>query len=343
MKGLKFLFFLFVVFVLLVIFMLPFYYGDLTTLLSDLNAGKRTMGSVWETMGDYWEHMDSWSALGFVFLAACIMIIHGIVDFFLLHRLNKFYSGVFIWDGLLWLAKRFLSLIFTTLLFVFMANLFVDYSTNMWIYDKPEQIKEGKYTVLLLGTNKFLSDGKSENVYFTYRIQAVVELYKAGYVQTIWISGDNSNEEYNEPLDMKQSLISKGIPANIIKLDFAGFRTLDSIVRSKESFGLQNLIVVSQGFHLQRAIYLAQHFGVFARGYEAEGDMNLAMFIREHLAVPKMILDIAVLNTQPKYGSTGYRRPINLSQKDVVLMSFVLILFGIGSYISFDAFDFGKN
>jgi len=322
--------------------MLPFYYGDLTSLLADLNAGKRTLSSVWEDTKVYWENMDSWSALGFIFLASCIMIIHGIVDYFVLHKLNKYYSGVYVLDGLLWLSKRLLSLLFTTIFFVFLANLFVDFYTNMRIYNNLEDIPEGKYTVLLLGTNKFLSDGVSENVYYTYRIDAVEELYKAGYVAKIWVSGDNSKADYNEPRDMKTSLIKRGVPASIIELDFAGFRTLDSIVRSKETFGLNNLVIVSQGFHLQRAIFLAAYFGVYSRGYEAKGDMNFAMFVREHLAVPKMILDIVVLNTQPKYGSTGYRRPLNLSQKDVVLVSFVLILFGIGSYISYDAFDFGN-
>jgi len=290
----------------------------------------------------YWEHMDSWSALGFVFLASAIMIMHGIVDFFLLNKLNKFYSGTFVLDGLLWVLKRLLSLVFTTLLFVFVANLFVDFSTNMWIYDDHEQIKEGKYTVLLLGTNKYLPDGESENVYYTYRIDAVADLYDAGLIYQIWISGDNSTKDYNEPLDMKKSLIKRGVPAEIIKLDHAGFRTLDSIVRSKEAFGLENLIIVSQGFHLQRAIYLAQHFGIYARGYEAKGNMNFAMFVREHLAVPKMVLDLVVLNTQPKYGKTADRRPLNFSQKDIVLMSFVLVLFVLGSYVSYDAFDFGK-
>ncbi|MTI19517.1 hypothetical protein E1176_00635, partial [Fulvivirga sp. RKSG066] len=300
-----------------------------------------TLQSVIDEGKEYWRYMDTWSALGFVFLASCIMIIHGIVDYVVLHKLNRYYSGVFVLDGLLWLLKRFLSLIFTTLLFVFLANLFVDFYTNMRIYGEPNQMKKGKYTVLLLGTNKYLQDGESENVYYTYRVDAVVKLYKAGYIGEIWISGDNSDENYNEPKDMKQSLINRGVPSTLIKLDFAGFRTLDSIVRSKETFGLQNLIIVSQGFHLQRAIFLAYHFGVSASGFEAEGDMNMAMFLREHLAVPKMILDIVVLNTQPRYGTTGDRRQLNFSQKDIVLISFVLILFALGSYVSYDAFDFG--
>lgn len=342
MKGLKFLLFLIIVFVLIIIFMLPFYYTDLSTLISDFNEGTRTISSIFDEAKSYFAHMDSWSALGFVFLASCIMIMHGIVDYFLLHKLNRYYSGKFVLDGLLWLSKRILSLAFTTLLFIFVVNLFVDFQTNMRIATKPGEIKKQQYTVLLLGTNKYLPDGVSENVYFTYRVDAVYELYQAGYVKQIWVSGDNSKKDYNEPLDMKKSLIKRGIPEKMIRMDFAGFRTLDSIVRSKETFGLQQLIIVSQGFHLQRALYLASHFGVSAIGYEADGNMNFAMFVREHLAVPKMILDIAVLNTQPQFGSTGERRQINFGQTDLVLMSFVLILFILGSYVSYDAFDFGK-
>lgn len=322
--------------------MLPFYYSDLSTLLSDFNKGTRTLSSIFDEAKTHFAHVDSWSILGFVFLASCIMIMHGIVDYFFLHKLNKFYSGTFVLDGLLWLSKRLLSLVFTTLLFIFIVNLFVDFQTNMRIATKPEEIKKRQYTVLLLGTNKYLPDGVSENVYFTYRVDAVYELYQAGYVKQIWVSGDNSKKDYNEPLDMKKSLIKRGIPESMIRMDFAGFRTLDSIVRSKETFGLQELIIVSQGFHLQRALYLASHFGVSAIGYEADGNMNFAMFVREHLAVPKMILDIAVLNTQPQFGSTGERRQINFGQTDLVLMSFVLILFILGSYVSYDAFDFGK-
>ncbi|MEP2770951.1 MAG: ElyC/SanA/YdcF family protein [Fulvivirga sp.] len=342
MKGLKFLIFLAVVFILIVLFMLPFYYSNITAVLSDLNAGTRSLSTVYTDATEYMQHMDSWSILGFVFLASCIMIIHGIVDYFLLYRLNKFYSGTFVLDGLLWLSKRLLSLLFTALLFMFLSNLFVDFFVNMRIAGKTEEIKKDKYTVLLLGTNKFLQDGKSENVYYTYRIDAVHELYEAGYIKEIWVSGDNSNAAYNEPQDMKKSLVMKGIPADIIRMDFAGFRTLDSIVRSKETFGLQEILIVSQGFHLQRAIFLAYHFGLSAIGYEAKGNMNLAMFVREHLAVPKMVLDIVVLNTQPQFGSTGERRQINFGQTDLVLMSFVLILFALGSFVSYDAFDFGK-
>ena len=343
MKGLKFLLFLFIIGILIVLFLMPFYYSDINTLIRDVNEGQRTFSSVWTDFKGYFKHADGWNLLGFMFLAASIMIMHGIVDYLVLHRLDKFYKGKFFWDGFMWFVRRQLSLIITMIFFMFIANLMVDFYSNIRIASETEEIVEGKYSILLLGTNKFLQDGVSENVYFTNRINAVVELYQAGLITEILISGDNSKKDYNEPLDMKRGLMRKGIPASIIKLDFAGFRTLDSIVRSKKLVGRKSLLVVSQGFHLQRALFLSWYFGVDAIGYEAKGNMNFSMFIREHLAVPKMLLDIMVLNTQPTYGSTGVRRKLNFGQKDVVLVSFILIYFGIAFYVSYDAFDFGKK
>ncbi|MBL3654628.1 SanA/YdcF family protein [Fulvivirga sediminis] len=343
MKGLKFLLYIFILVLLVVLFLIPFYYSDISTLISDINNGKETLSSVWELTKGYFSNVDSWNILGFFFLAATILVIHSVVDHFLLYKLDKFYSGSFFLDGLLWITKRLLSLIFTALLFIFMANLFVDFYSNIRIASKTADLEKRKYTVLLLGTSKLLQDGVHENFYYTARIDAVKELYDAGYISKILISGDNSTADYNEPVDMMRSLVKRGIPKKIIKLDFAGFRTLDSIVRSKRYFGMQDVVIVSQGFHLQRALFLSWYFGVDARGYEAKGDMNWAMFLREHLAVPKMILDIAVLNTQPEYGTTGVRRQINFGQRDLVFIAFILIYLGIAIYLSYDAFDFGKK
>ncbi|TRX58792.1 hypothetical protein FNH22_13025 [Fulvivirga sp. M361] len=343
MKGLKFLLFLLITVLLILIFLIPFYYSDINTLIDDVGEGHRTFTSVWTDFIGYFSHADGWNFLGFLFLAASILVMHGIVDYLVLHKLDKFYNGNFFWDGLMWFLRRQLSLFITMFFFMFMANLIVDFYSNIRIASDTTELTESKYTILLLGTNKFLSDGKSENVYFTNRITAVVELYKAGLISRILISGDNSKKDYNEPQDMMRSLVAQGVPAKLIKLDFAGFRTLDSIVRSKGLFGLKRLLVVSQGFHLQRALFLSWYFGVDAVGYEAKGSMNFTMFVREHLAVPKMLLDIMVLNTQPAYGSTGVRRKLNFGQKDMVLVSFILIYFSIAVYVSYDAFNFGKS
>ena len=100
----------------------------------------------------------------------------------------------------------------------------------------------------------------NNNLYFDYRILAAVELYKAGKIKYILISGDNRKKDYNEPEEMKKALIQKGVPAKFIYLDYAGFRTLDSVVRAKEVFGQNQLTIISQRFHNERAIYLAEKF-----------------------------------------------------------------------------------
>lgn len=157
-------------------------------------------------------------------------------------------------------------------------------------------------TALLLGTSPKLKNGK-DNLYFIYRIKAAAELYQAGKIKYIIISGDNSKQSYNEPEAMKQALIQLSIPENIIYLDYAGFRTLDSVVRAKEIFGQNSITVISQQFHNERAIYLAEKYGIHAIGYNAQDVSIYSGFktqIREYLARIKMFIDILV-NKQPHF------------------------------------------
>ena len=111
---------------------------------------------------------------------------------------------------------------------------------------------------LVLGTSNRISNGSS-NPYYTYRIDATVALFKAGKIKFILVSGDNGSIYYNEPNTIKKDLIKAGIPEEVIFLDYAGFRTLDSMVRAKFIFGLDNVTVISQKFHNERAIYIAEH------------------------------------------------------------------------------------
>lgn len=155
---------------------------------------------------------------------------------------------------------------------------------------------------LLLGTSPKLKNGNN-NLYFDYRILAAVELYKAGKIKYILISGDNRREEYNEPEEMKKALMQKGVSEKFIYLDYAGFRTLDSVVRAKEVFGQNQLTIISQRFHNERAIYLAEKNGINAIGYNAK-DVNayagLKTNIRELLARVKMFIDLAI-DKQPHF------------------------------------------
>lgn len=159
-------------------------------------------------------------------------------------------------------------------------------------------------TALVPGCSKTLPNGRS-NLYFTYRINAASELYSAGLCETFIVSGDNHRKGYDEPSMMKQALIEQGIPAESIYCDYAGFRTLDSVVRAKTIFGQSQLLFVSQRFHNERALYIAENYGIKAFAYNAE-DVNrlggLKTRIREKLARVKTLLDLYLLNTQPKFG-----------------------------------------
>ncbi len=147
---------------------------------------------------------------------------------------------------------------------------------------------------LLLGTSKYLKNG-SKNDFFFNRIDAAIALYKYGKVKNIIISGDNSRAVYNEPEDMKVELIKNGIPESLIYLDYAGFRTLDAVVRARDVFGQNSFIVISQKFHNERAVYLARKKGINAFGYNAKDIQVYKGFmtnLRELFARNKMFIDL---------------------------------------------------
>lgn len=169
------------------------------------------------------------------------------------------------------------------------------------MYDEVAEIPYGQ-TALLLGTSPKLKSG-NDNLYFIYRIEAAAQLYKAGKIKYIIISGDNKKRNYNEPEAMKEALIQQSVPENIIYLDYAGFRTLDSVVRAKEIFGQDSITVISQQFHNERAIYLAQKYGLHAIGYNVQDVSKyygLKTQLREYLARVKMFIDI-IMNKQPHF------------------------------------------
>jgi SanA protein len=178
----------------------------------------------------------------------------------------------------------------------------VNQTSNKYLYHKTTHIPHNK-VALLLGTSKNLSNGRN-NLYFSNRIQAAVELYKAGKTDYFIISGDNSRKNYNEPQDMKEALIGYGVPENIIFLDFAGFRTFDSVVRCKEIFGQQQITIISQKFHTARAVFIARQYNIEAIGFNA-ADVNqyagIKTNIREVFARVKLFIDLFLINQQPRF------------------------------------------
>ena len=156
---------------------------------------------------------------------------------------------------------------------------------------------------VVLGTAAHVAGGWN-NYFFKYRMEAAAALFKAGKVKALIVSGDNGTHSYDEPTDMKLALMKLGVPEGKIVCDYAGFRTLDSVVRAREVFGQQRLIFVSQRFHNARAIYLARAFGIEAFGLDAKDvpvTLSVKTFLREKLACVKAVLDVNVLGTQPKF------------------------------------------
>jgi len=184
---------------------------------------------------------------------------------------------------------------------VFTANYSIEKNAKNKTFSNSSDIPKNKVG-LVLGTSKILKNGRI-NLYFKYRINAAVELYKKGKIDFILVSGDNGNKNYDEPTDFKNELIKNGIPENRIFLDYAGFRTLDSVVRAKEIFGQISITVISQKFHNERAIYLAEKNGISAVGFNARdlsGKNGLKTRIREYFARTKAYLDI-IFGVEPKF------------------------------------------
>ena len=182
------------------------------------------------------------------------------------------------------------------------CNLWILHSAKGRVFHQVEDVP-ARPVALVLGSAKTLANGRT-NLHFTYRIDAAAELWRAGKVQHFLLSGDNSRPGYDEPTDMQQALVARGIPASATTLDYAGFRTLDSVVRAKEVFGVSELVIVSGEFHNYRAIFTARRYDIDAVAYNAKPvslRFDIRTPIREWLARVKAVLDLYVLRTTPKF------------------------------------------
>lgn len=184
---------------------------------------------------------------------------------------------------------------------IFWANKTLEKTTKGKTFGSVTEIPHNKVG-LLLGTSKHLSNGRN-NLYFTLRIKATYELYKNHKIDYLVISGDNSSKGYNEPEDMKIDLVMLGIPDSVIYLDYAGFRTYDSVIRMNKIFGQNSFTIISQHFHNERAVYLASALKLNAIGFDAKDVSKYFGFktkVREQFARVKMFLDLAS-SKDPKF------------------------------------------
>jgi SanA protein len=167
---------------------------------------------------------------------------------------------------------------------------------------------------LVLGTSKETHGGLA-NLHFNQRTKAAAALYRARKVRHLLVSGDNHIASYDEPTDMRNALVAAGVPADAITCDYAGFRTLDSVVRAKEIFGLPQCTIISEEFHCPRALWIAQRHGLDAIAFAAPDvslrGWSLRAKVREQFARAWCAIDLYVLHRGPKF--LGKKEPILLS------------------------------
>lgn len=175
------------------------------------------------------------------------------------------------------------------------------------VFSDIDSIKYNKVG-LLLGTTPQARIGRITNYFFIYRIDAAEQLYKAGKIKKILISGDeNSLDGINEPECMRDSLVARGVPASAIILDGKGYRTICSVVNANKVYGLKSFTIISQKFHNERAIYQAEHLGLDVKNlqaYNAKMPKSRRAFlttIREYFARVKMFIDLWFTDIEKLY------------------------------------------
>ena len=208
------------------------------------------------------------------------------------------------------LIKAAVIVCFLGLAFIFYTNLTAVRAGEGRLFDEVSEVPAQPVGLLFGTTDKI---GERDNLYFTHRIDAAVELWEAGKVKCLLVSGDNREKYYNEPNKMRDALIERGVPKEVIVRDFAGLRTLDSVVRAKDIFRAPSVILISQKFHNERASYIAQHEGLEYVGYNAQDvptGTGLKTKLREVAARVKMWLDVRIFDTEPRHRGDWEYLPI---------------------------------
>ena len=187
-------------------------------------------------------------------------------------------------------------------LFFCFANIWVVSSTKDQVLSAYDALPDHR-VALVLGTSHKTTAGLP-NQFFEKRMDTAAELYKVGKIDHFILSGDNSSKFYNEPVEMRKALINRGVPTSAITLDFAGLRTLDSVVRSKEVFGQSKIIIITQPFHSYRALFISDYYQIDAVAVVASDpdlEISFKVRIREYFARTKAVLDLYVLKTNPRF------------------------------------------
>lgn len=176
----------------------------------------------------------------------------------------------------------------------------ISWKTAPFIYEDVASLPHRQVGVVL-GTAKYYRTGVY-NQYYLYRIQGALNAYNSGKINYLLLSGDNAMSSYNEPVTMRRDLIREGVDPQDIVLDYAGFRTLDSIVRTRKVFDTNDFIIITQRFHCERALFIAQHLGIQAQCYAVSSPKNmLSVRLREVAARLGALADLYLMKREPRF------------------------------------------
>lgn len=295
-----------------------------------------TLPEIWRVMtsiikfGDkaqsYFLFTDDWNWIVTILLISILIILFCLNDLVFL-RLLKMRSIKL--DSI---TKRYARLAVAFVL-LFLELIIISYSltktaTSPYIVQPTDIDPRKSYTVLVLGTRKYLDSlNHNINLYYQERIKSTVLIGNLVTVNEFVISGDYQPEVgYDEPGDMKSDIVHYGMDPNIITLDRSGHRTYSSIVNLIRSKRTQNIIIISQYFHLERAVMIARENNVQAIGVASDGSMTMAMFQRELLAKPRVLLDLLVFNPGEVIKRERFRFYSPLDLLTALLVLFVLFL-----------------
>lgn len=201
-----------------------------------------------------------------------------------------------------WLKRIVIGIILLLVLIICACNIWIVKSTEEKVFWDLTLLPDHRIA-LVLGTS-YRSVGGGPNPFFQNRIEMAATLYAMGKIDHFILSGDNSSKYYNEPMEMKKALIRKGVPASAITLDYAGLRTLDSVVRSKKIFGQNKITIITQPFHSYRALFISRYYDMDAVAMVAEDpepEQTFKVRLREYLARTKAVLDLYIFKTDPRF------------------------------------------
>lgn len=200
------------------------------------------------------------------------------------------------------LAGAGIVVVFGLPLGVWLVNGWMTWQFAARVFSVVETIP-AREVALVLGTSARTAGGYN-NLHFQHRMEAAAALYHAGKIRHLILSGDNHVKGYDEPSDMREALLQRGIPDTALTLDYAGFRTLDSVVRAQAVFQQARITIISDDFHVQRALFLAEAYGMDAIAFTSRSVPAIyarKIIWREYFARVKAVLDVYLLGTHPRF------------------------------------------